>query len=105
MQRAVIIAIIGMLLVVAAYVWGNRLSATAVPSLSQAPAYANLSGVAGARALDADQARDAAAVASSYAGLNGVAAARAADAGFSFADPGALGGVAAVRAVDARLGN
>ena len=101
MQRAVIIAIVGILLVVAAYVWGNRLSASSEPSLSQAPAYASLYGVAGARELDTAQARDAAAVSSVFAGFRGVAAARAADAANSSVNTASLQGVAAVRAVDA----
>jgi hypothetical protein len=109
-QRVVIIAIVGLLLVVAAYVWGNRLSATVEPSLSQASAYESLRGVAGARQLDTDQARDAAAVSSTYAGFRGVAAARAADAasGSSFAGSpqfSGLEGVAAVRALDAAPGH
>jgi hypothetical protein len=79
-QRIVIIAIVGALLVLAAYLWGNRLSADTVRAVSPAAEYNSLRGVAGARALDAAEARDAAAVASTYRSFNGVAAARAADA-------------------------
>jgi hypothetical protein len=79
-QRIVIIVIVGALLVLAAYLWGNRLSADTVRAVSPAAEYNSLRGVAGARALDAAEARDAAAVASTYRSFNGVAAARAADA-------------------------
>ena len=104
-RRGVILVFVGVLLVAAAYVWGNRLSADTEPSLSQASQYMSLQGVAGVRQMDAAQLRDAAAVASTYAGLRGVAAARAADAALPSA-AGApsltgLNGVAAVRAVDA----
>jgi hypothetical protein len=111
-QRGVIIMIVGVLLVAAAYVWGNRLSAGTEPSLSQASQFETFRGVAAARAVDASQARDAAAVDSVYAGLRGVAAARAADAA-SASTAGASyaakvlqhqgRGVAAVRAVDAAI--
>ena len=79
-QRGVIIMIVGVLLVAAAYVWGNRLSAGTQPSLSGASRFESLGDVAAVRAVDAARLRDAAAVASIYAGLRGVAAAREADA-------------------------
>jgi hypothetical protein len=109
-QRGVIIVLVGVLLVTAAYVWGNRLSADTKPSPLQASQYRSLQGVAGVRQLDAAQLRDAAAVASIYAGLRGVAAARAADAAVvSAASSSAASqfasfyGVAAARAADAAV--
>jgi hypothetical protein len=107
-QRLVFIVIVGALLVLAAYLWGSRLLASPEESLSQAPRYASLYGVAGVRAVDSAALRDAAAAASVYAGLNGVAAARAADdalarsaASASASQFRSLRGVAAVRAEDA----
>jgi hypothetical protein len=103
-QRIVIFAIVGILLVVAAYFWGTRLGASNEPSLSAAPAYDSLRGVAGARLLDADQTRDAAAVSSTYAGFRGVAAARAADAAAGGFELSSMNGVSAVRILDAAPG-
>jgi hypothetical protein len=101
-QRIVILALLGVLAVAAAYVWGTRLSAGTDLSLSQAPQYASLRGVAAARAVDAAALRVAAPAESQYASLRGVAAARAADAASTAAAPSAgFRGVAAVRAVDA----
>jgi hypothetical protein len=105
MQRIAILVVVGALLVGAAYLWGNRLSASSNQSLSQAPQYATFRGVAAARAVDAAALRPAAQAESQFGSLRGVAAARAADAasasatGASF--EGGLNGVAAVRAVDA----
>ena len=101
-QRIVILALLAALAIAAAYVWGTRLNAGSDLSFSQAPQYATLRGVAGARAVDAAALRVAAPAGSQYASLRGVAAARAADAASTAAAPSAgLRGIAAVRAVDA----
>jgi hypothetical protein len=101
-QRIVLLALLGVLAVGAAYIWGTRLSAGSDLSLSQAPQYATLRGVAGARVLDTADLRAAAPAGSQYASLRGVAAARAADAASTASAPSTgLRGVAAVRAVDA----
>jgi hypothetical protein len=100
-QRIVILVLLGVLAVAAAYVWGTRLSAGSDLSLSQAPQYDTLRGVAAIRAADASASNAGAAYASRVLQheARGVAAVRAADAATGPAFTG-LQGVAAVRAAD-----
>jgi hypothetical protein len=86
-QRIVILAVICALAVVAAYIWGNRLSASTDLSLSQAPQYATLRGVAGIRAADASASTAGAAYAAQILQrqARGVAAVRAVDSSASAA--------------------
>ena len=100
-QRLVVIAIVGALLVLAAYFWGNRLGADTVQAVPQAAQYNSLAGVAGVRSADAIQARDAAAIASTYRSFNGVAAARAADA----AEESAIGASYAAKVLQHQAGS
>jgi hypothetical protein len=101
-QRIMILAVVAVLAVAAAYVWGTRLSAGNDLSLSQAPQYATLRGVAGARALDTSTLTAAVPAESRFASFRGVAAARAADAASTAtASFAGFRGIAAVRAVDA----
>jgi hypothetical protein len=110
MQRIMVLAVIAVLAVVAAYLWGNRLSAGSDLSLSQAPQYATFRGVAAIRAADTSAADTSANTSgASYAArirqheARGGAAVRAVDAS---AGPGFAGlqGVAAVRAADEGYG-
>ena len=89
-RRLVTFAAAGVLLVVGAYLWGNRLNASSDLSVSQASQYASLRVVAGARAVDAAAQRAAAPAAALYAGFRGVAAVRAADAAQSAAGPSSI---------------
>jgi hypothetical protein len=102
-QRIVILVLLGVLAVAAAYVWGTRLSAGSDLSLSQAPQYATLRGVAAIRAADASASTAGAAYAARVLQheARGVAAVRAVDAATASAFTG-LQGVAAVRAADGR---
>jgi hypothetical protein len=99
-QRMVIVLVVGALLVLAAYFWGGRLNASTEASLSRAPQYDTLRGVAGVRAANAVAVTNAASVAS-YHSFTGVAAVRAANAEAMDAQLAGLNGVAAVREVDA----
>jgi hypothetical protein len=97
-QRIMILAVIAVLAVVAAYIWGSSLSAGDDLSFAQAPQYATFRNVAAIRAADASASTAGASNAAPalQLGPRGVAAVRAADAS---AAPNLTGlqGVAAVR--------
>jgi hypothetical protein len=106
-QRGVILAIVGVLLVAGAYIWGNRLSADTQSSLSQAGQYRGAQGVAGVRQLDAAESGSASRSAE-FNSLSGVASVRQLDAAAvgSASGPAEFdgsSGVAGVRALDAAL--
>jgi hypothetical protein len=75
-QRIVILALVAVLAIAAAYVWGTVLSAGSDRSPSPAAQYAGSRSVAAVRALDLDLS-----AAPAFTGLRGVAAVRAADEG------------------------